>query len=231
MTHPIYDHVVDWENAPKDWFPPKSARSVERWFGKRVRDGKGTITSDSVMLKERWLKEGVQCQVVLPAADEEFIDTDWPIGDPNVVGYFGSVREAEIDLSSFLRLIDLGFQVNIVGPIDGGALAVLGNSKVACLSGVDIGGLPAKMKMWGMIILPYRETSRSASIVPAKLWNCLATRKTVLVGGLMIPAELTQYEVESPVIGYRAFNISQKSENVPSWTDRFKQILTSGDLA
>ena len=82
-----------------------------------------------------------------------------------------------------------------------------------------------------MLILPYASL-REKTLVPAKLWNCLATNRVTLVRGLAIPGAvggevhpLSAQNAEAiKEIGRFAGLAPPRSPHVEGWNERWREI-------
>lgn len=182
--HLAYDNVLDWRTAPAAWFPPRDWRSAEAVLEKQPWQR----MTDSPAVAASYAARGVSCTWVPPAADAPFHDYRWrdPVPGGPIV-YFGMVREQEVDLTLLCRLASQGVEVQTVGPIpEESAARHLAAAGVHCTPTVVSSDLPALVDRSAALILPYA-TARGDTLMPAKLWNCLATNRPLLVRGLQLP--------------------------------------------
>lgn len=226
----IYDHVVDWTSAPKDWFPPRESMTVEKAF---VTELSARVITDSREIASRWKSRGHHAEVVYPAADDEFLQGDFRAEHAGsnarkVLGYFGSCRYQEIDVE-ILRQLSFIVDVELVGPVDEESRLALKDSPVKLRGAHSIADLPPLLRNWDAIVLPYRQTRRSISLTPAKIWNAVVTMKPVILTGLVLDPELrTLVSVVPPTVSsiLQALNAVPSSigRRPPTWGERWRQI-------
>ncbi len=220
----IYDCVVDWRAAPKEWFPPRSARLVERLIAALAQRHCYGVTTDSAATArrfERWRASAIELP---PAVDDVFRDFRWSAGHADRYGYFGSLRSSEVDVDFIDKLARLGHAVDVVGPVDSRASEILASSPVRVLPPQALPDLVTIVDEWSVILLPYKETRRSASLVPAKLWNALSTRKTVLYSGISMPPDLSQYVLDTESHSMSAVRIDD-TVSLPGWLQTLNRML------
>lgn len=202
-----YDNVVDWGHAPSDWFPPNDWRSAEssmrrgRW--REVTDSPLVATSNGASL-------------VLPAADDPFLDFDWspPIAGGPLI-YFGSVRTTEIDIDLLASWARQGIPVEVIGPLDSVATRTrLTSAGVICRPPVASAELPGHLDRSSGLVLPY-DAQRRETLIPAKLWNCLATNRQLLARGLNIPEAARSGFTEIPSGNEDAASLARQTTDRP----------------
>ena len=221
----VYDHVVDWGAAPGDWYPPRFHRWVEHRLARSTRSRSGAvITTDSAVLQDRWTARGVACTTVLPAADDVFLAAQWEGPDAaHTIGYFGGVRPSEISIGIMLRYAASGWDMQVVGPMDDSTRAELIQGGATCHHPVPNAELVGIVGKWDAVLLPYSPSPRLASLVPAKLFNAIATRRPVHVYGLSLPDELLRAcDVATITDG---LVIRYSADSVPTWATRWEEIL------
>lgn len=179
-----YDNVMDWAAAPPSWFPPRGFEAVER----SLTEGRWHHFSDSQRVAARYEAAGTECVWLPPAADRPFAEHQWsepPADGP--VTYFGAVRASELDLDLLRDLSEHGIPVRTVGPIQpADAGADLLRSGVQIQQPIAPADLPSALDSSSALILPYTG-GRAATLVPAKLWNCMASNRLVLFSGISVP--------------------------------------------
>ena len=216
-----YDCVVDWGAAPKEWYPPRLWSAVEKIVCELQSRALFRVCTDSDVLADRFADE---CVLVLPAVDPAFASDPWGSGCPNRVGYFGSVRSAEIDVQKLIDLAGSGFDVVTIGPCDRAARELLRESPVTVLDAVPVAELLRIIDSWEYVVLPYLLTERSRTLVPAKIWNALATRKVLLLSNISLPSDSHEVEVATLVQEMSAVRLNSEA-TLPTWSDRFNQII------
>lgn len=220
----VYDDVMDWRNVPTNWFPPRSIEKTERWIEAEGSIGRLAVVSDSAHSVRNWKLRGVKAGYVQPAADLPFLRHRWTVSQStNRLGYFGSVRREEIDVGLLISLNNSpDTSVTIVGQCEAEVKSLLELNRVRVMDPVPNDALPRVVDGWDAILLPYKIGSRTETLVPAKIWNCLSTGKVVLVAGLRIDETFREYAVSSPIDGFSAYQVS--GGVCPTWDDRFREI-------
>ncbi|HTB50463.1 MAG TPA: hypothetical protein VK701_05750 [Solirubrobacteraceae bacterium] len=226
----VYDEVVDWENAPASWYPPKRHAMAEL-----AMRGRGWVRiTDSSGVAQRNAERCVECVVVPPAADEPFTQHVWapPVPGGPIV-YFGAVRKDEIDVDLLCMLAETGQTVGVIGPVvENSAARRLNAAGVECSGTMPAAQLPAAIDASSALILPYA-SSREATLVPAKLWNCLATNRAILVRGMRLPDGLDRHFVELPEADIQALGTAQAVASsaparrpfVEEWRERWAVVV------
>ena len=232
----VYDCVLDWQNAPAGFYPPAGFREFEQWITELSKQSRAAIISDSVTLAERFGSQGVHCEVVYPAVDPmfRFGAPDSRIsktGGLRTLGYFGSVRYDEIDVELINRLAAT-YTVVIVGSIDTKSSAVLSPS-VEFKPPMDHTNLITEIGSWDAIILPYRKTRRTSTLVPAKLWNTIATRLPVYLSNLNLPIEIgNEFKQIDELLNFTSVDAFARNgdkvrrDGLPDWEQRVKRIVS-----
>lgn len=226
----IYDAVLDWEKVPQTWYPPIGWRAAEQRLG---RSRKVQCTTDSPGMQAVLISRGIHAQVVLPAADEAFRrlqDQQFDV-TPRSVVYFGAVRD-EVNTDVLIALSAAGFTVTVIGTVDSEAQrTLLKRSGIELLPQMGTAELALAVVRHEFVLLPYRG-ERSGSIVPAKLWNCLATGRWVLASGLNLQVEAanlvhTGSDPREVVATARrlATTAPEGRSAPPVWATRWQEIL------
>lgn len=193
----VYDAVLDWETVPRQWFPPRNWRAVEKEFVRLANSlTAGAIASDSPVLLADGRFSGAENRVWLPpAADTEFSSRAWAApgsAAPPVLGFFGTARPSEIDID-YLSALAKRFDVRFIGNADANAVVRMEGAGIQIKAAMPLPDLVHEMDVWTDIILPYKESGRSDTLVPAKIWNCLASRRRVHVRNLSLPEDIHRH--------------------------------------
>ncbi|WP_427870476.1 hypothetical protein [Leucobacter luti] len=216
----LYDRVLDWASVPRSWHPPRDWEDVERQLLSEAR-----LMTDSAEMQEQWQAHGRGSLLLPPAADEEFVEHPWSAPPPDgPVGYFGTVQHDIVDVQLLCESARHG-PVEVVGSVDDDAAAALRAAGVRVRPQVPLAELPAIIDRWSAILLPYRVGARRETLVPAKVWNAIATRRPVFTSGLSLPAELTARTIsfetitngERPVLS-GARSRARTAGGIPTWT-------------
>ena len=152
-------------------------------------------------------------------------------GGLRTLGYFGSVRYDEIDVELINRLAAT-YTVVIVGSIDTKSSAVLSPS-VEFKPPMDHTNLITEIGSWDAIILPYRKTRRTSTLVPAKLWNTIATRLPVYLSNLNLPIEIgNEFKQIDELLNFTSVDAFARNgdkvrrDGLPDWEQRVKRIVS-----
>lgn len=178
----VYDAVLDWSAVPAGWFPPTGWRAAEQRLAARADT---RVTTDSEGMREVLAARGIAATTVHPAADDEFLAGPVPAfaGRARRALYFGSVR-AEVDTGVLTALAGAGVGVDVVGRVeDAAAEAELVAAGIVIRPAVPIAELPALVRGYRIVLLPYRG-ARASTLLPAKYWNCMASGSWVVTSGL-----------------------------------------------
>lgn len=224
----IYDNVIDWSAAPKSWSVPRNWEQVEAEFEMLAAETGGALVSDSANLLERSRSRGVRRGVVEPAADDEFVELPRRLGKIQAAGYFGSVRYEEVDVERMVQIVKSGIAVEVIGPVDSESARVLERGGVVIRGSLPISELLDSVRDWDAIILPYRITERTRTLVPAKIWNCIATGRPVFSAGLRLPEGIAKYVRDLDQLAM-AETEDHKPVVIPRWSDRLVEIVADGD--
>ena len=223
----VYDRVLDWARVPAGWFPPRGWRAVEAALESRAR-----LATDSPVMHREWAARGSAALLVLPAADDEFVRHAWREPPPDgPVGYFGTVQRGIIDLEQVAELAR-SREVEIVGDVDEESRAALLAAGARLRPAVPLAELPPIIERWSAILLPYRVGDRQETLVPAKIWNALATGRPVLTSGLALPDGIARHTVRLDAPGAppaaeavrAAQPVPLDPAAVPSWADAWRRL-------
>lgn len=217
----IYDRVLDWANIPKSWFPPRRWRGIEA----QIEESHYVLT-DSERVRDRLAADNVDALLVEPCVDEEFADHVW--GEPPVdgtIGYFGTILEDVIDVDRMIA-VARNWPVEVIGDVDAVSREKLIAAGVRVLPPVPVSKLPEVVDHWSGIILFYRKDTGRDSLVPAKLWNCIATGRPVLISGLEVPDTALKHVRlfnDDPIS--RQLTLGQSHDAAPmSWDVAWREI-------
>ena len=131
-----------------------------------------------------------------PAVDYErfaVLQDSSPAREVRTVCFFGDVTRDRIDLDVLEAIGGAGFELRIVGGLDGAARRLLK------MPGVDYGGevshaeLPGRLVGVDAFVLPYRVNALTRAISPAKTYECLAAGRPVVAAPLPAMEELGEY--------------------------------------
>lgn len=224
----IYDDVLDWSAAPPNWFAPRGWQSVVEYIADEARRGGFRVWTDSPAVARTWSDRGVVAQVLLPATDEAFRAFPWRSvdGRPVVLGYFGSVDNTKIDVEYLAAAAEI-HEVRVIGEIDLASRRHLEGSRVEILPPTSLENLVREVDEWTDIVLPYRNNERSATLMPAKLLNALASRRRVHIANIDVPLDLREWVHDLPS-DPRRINISSSrvaAARVPTWDQSIEYLI------
>jgi len=227
----VYDAVLDWATVPEGWFPPWGWAAAERRIAALPN---ASVTTDSEGMRDVLAARGISARVVHPAADSEFLGIagQYPYSRrQDRILYFGSVR-AEVDTQWLAHAALAGFAVDVIGSVDEKAAAAdLSRAGITVHSPLTINELPSAVASYKILALPYRG-ARSATILPAKYWNCLASGAWVLTSGLsaeagycgcVIPVTDWNFK-EAETVRQLLTRKPQVTEEPPSWRTRWLEM-------
>ena len=228
---PIYDKVIEWSQAPADWYAPRGWKGVETKVESLASQGAALLVTDSSAVQLEWDKRGLKSLLLLPAADPEFANASWSNKKTcGTIGYFGAVRASEIDVQ-LLKRLSAHFQVEVVGPLDASSRKSLSDSRVRLLPAQNLTELIETIRPWSALVFPYLTTARSPTLVPAKTWNALATGKRLFVSGIGLPVDrphqityFTSFEELVLQIEEGGQDQLLVSEDAPTWSDAWSSI-------
>lgn len=231
-----YDRVLDWQRVPPNWHPPRGWQAVETEL-----EQEADLVTDSVAMQREWADRGRRSLVITPAADDEFVQYAWsaaPATSP--IGYFGTVQEHIVDLPLLCR-VAATHPVEVIGDVDAVSRSQLEAAGVTVRPAVPVGELPPYIDRWSAILLPYRVGDRRDSLVPAKIWNALASGRPVLTSGLTLPPDIAKHTIPvtgesepdghaSPLAESLLLATTSAPMKVPSWSDAWHDLLEFAGL-
>ena len=187
----LYDCSDDYAHFPG---APRDVAATERELLGRA---------DLVSCTSTWLLEKVRAVrpdafLSGPAVDYEHfavLQGAPPLsgGEVRTVCFFGSLSGERIDLRALRAIVEAGFEVRIVGGL--GRV----DRDLLELPGIDYRGevshakLPAALAGVDAFVLPYRVSSLTRGISPAKTYECLATGRPVVAAPLPALEELAGF--------------------------------------
>jgi glycosyltransferase involved in cell wall biosynthesis len=185
----LYDCSDDYEQfrgAPKD------IAQTEREL--LLRADLVSCTSQHLLKKARLLRPDAFLSG--PAVDYDrfaALQDQPPAEEITTVCFFGDATMERIDFEVFEAIADVGFELRIVGGLDGVG------EKLLKVPGVDYRGevshaeLPEALAGVDAFVLPYRVKDLTRAISPAKTYECLAGGRPVVAAPLPAMEELGEY--------------------------------------
>lgn len=171
----IYHCINDWSNdpfTPAHEYEEKLAASVDMvWADSPINISRTSKMSPNVIP----LPHGVDIELFTKARS-----TTKPAHTRPVCAYFGTIREGlDIDL---LRKVSYRYPLRLIGPV---RIKLEGFSKDTEIVGpVPQEQVPLLLRDVDVLLLPYAQSVFNESVMPAKLFECLATGKPAIVSGL-----------------------------------------------
>ena len=223
----VYDAVLDWAAVPRSWYPPIGWRSAERRLARLA----SAVTTDSAGMQAVLRARGIPAEVVHPAADDAFLTSRAITPRPRTAVYFGALR-AEVDTRVLVALVAAGIEVTAIGTVDDPALGrELEEAGVRLEPPQSVDALAASVASFQFVLLPYRG-ERSATLVPAKLWNCLASGRWVIASGLALTVEAPNLvavpgdpqQAVRAVLDRLDAEDPSGPERPPTWSERWERI-------
>jgi hypothetical protein len=217
----IYDRVLDWANVPPSWYPPRRWTEIEAELFSLAKLGALRVTSDSPAMIEDLARNGLQARLILPAVDHSFASHEWRQPPPDGPwGYFGTIREEEID-TDYLVEVATNHGLCVVGDVPTQVADRLRAAGARIHAPMTPDDLVRVIDDWSVVLLPYRPSPRSRTLVPAKTWNAIATRRPVVVRNLDLPHEVSRLMNRSP---HGLHLTLQPTALLPEWNDQWGQL-------
>lgn len=170
----VYDCVDNFSGHPT---PPPDLRDTEDALLARADT---VLTTASTLFAD---KKGRHADVHLihHGAEPAFLGAPRPAGPIRSLCYFGTVWGA-LDYDAVARLAEGGWRVTLAGPVKEPPPPLPPGVHFA--PPVAHAKLPAFLAGFDALLLPYRRSEYNKGVVPAKLYECLATGKPVLASAL-----------------------------------------------
>jgi len=183
----IYDCADDYERFPG---APKNIAQTEREL--LLRADLVSCTSQRLLQRARLLRPDAFLSG--PAVDyDRFAALQAPAGEIKTVCFFGDASGERMDFDAFEAVAAAGFELRLVGGLDGAG------KKLLKMPGVDYRGevtheeLPGTLAGVDAFVLPYRVNDLTRAISPAKTYECLAAGRPVVAAPLPAMEELYEY--------------------------------------
>jgi glycosyltransferase involved in cell wall biosynthesis len=180
----VYDCVV---NFSADRAAHRSIRASER----QLLEMANLVIVDSDFLYKKHSSLRKDIHRIPPGVDVELFrqaDTG-PVGEIRSLCYFGTV-DSHLDFSLLAELARSGLQICVVGPLRVSRDLV---APFQWLPPVRLEELPALIRRFDALIIPYRVDQFTSGVMPAKFFECLATGKPVFVTPLPEFAHWPEY--------------------------------------
>lgn len=170
----LYDCDHNYEDCP--WVP----RAVAASELDLVRRADG-IVCDSQFLCRKWASRHPAVVQIPPAVDERQIAAQRTAPSapaPRVIAYFGTLRN-DIDIA-LLNCLAARFRVLVIGAISQDLATPL-SATVSFIRCVSQTAMFEHLKQAEALVLPYRLNPYTAAVLPAKVFEALATGLPVVV--------------------------------------------------
>jgi len=183
----FYDRVLDWSEVDKSWFPPKNAVINERAIFSELSNVISLTDCEDFakLLRDCYPEHRNLFVPSLPISNLIGVSGN----DSGPVGYFGNLRESEVDIDSLIK-ISFYKKVEIVGLCEPKIRSKLERLNFSFIDVMPSENLVSRISNWSGIVLPYRKTGRTKTFVPDKLWSAAATRLPVYASGISVPTML-----------------------------------------
>ncbi|MBI5597100.1 MAG: oligosaccharide flippase family protein [Elusimicrobia bacterium] len=170
----VYDCVDNFAGHPA---PPEDLAATEAALLERA----DTVLTTSRYLFEAKSRRHPNTHLIHHGTSEAFLGTPRPQGPIRRLCYFGTVWSA-VDFAAVRALAEAGYSVTLAGPVKEPPPPLPGG--VDFVPAMPHERLPAFLAGFDALLLPYAKTEYNKGVVPAKLWECLATGKPVLASAL-----------------------------------------------
>lgn len=166
----IFDYVAYFEGHPQK---PKDYQEIEECILSQT----DMVTTDSTFLynylsvrhdKVYQIHHGVQIDYFL---NEEEVED---ISSYRTICFFGGIDD-RIEWETIRRLQTEGYEITLIGPCK-----IKVPVAINVLPPMNLADLSREIQKYDVFIIPYRMTEYTDGIVPAKIFECLATGKPVL---------------------------------------------------
>jgi hypothetical protein len=170
----VYDCVDNFSGHPS---PPADLADTEAALRARA----DLVLTTSRTLYDAHRPHHPNVHLVHHGASEAFLGEPRPRAPLRRLCYFGTVWGA-LDYAALAALAEAGHAVTLAGPVKEPPPPLPGN--VAFVPPMPHAALPAFLRGFDGLLLPYAATAYNQGVVPAKLYECLATGKPVLAAAL-----------------------------------------------
>lgn len=168
----IYECASNFDAVPG--MPKKRTPRIE----KIVTRESVHITVDSDFLLDKFRDSGKTTQIGPGVNVAQFQELAQSPANPAIesILYFGAVDE-KTDTDMINALAERGYRMTIIGSIKPGTTI---SPKVAVLPPVAHAALPAAIRPYDALLLPYNNSAYAQGVIPAKFYECFATGKPII---------------------------------------------------
>lgn len=179
----VYDCVDNFYGHPT---PPSDLRATED----RLLERADLVLTTARTLHDEKAARHPRVHLIHHGAEPGFLGSPRAKGPVRTACYFGTVWDA-LDYDAVARLAESGVAVTLAGPVKETPPAL--PDGVAFAPTVAHGRLPAYLSRFDALLLPYRRSQYNKGVVPAKLYECLATGLPVLASTLPSLSEYSEH--------------------------------------
>lgn len=170
----VYDCVDNFAGHPT---PPPDLRETEDAL---LELSDTVLTTASTLYDDKARRHG-DVHLLHHGTDPAFLGRPRPKGPVRTLCYFGTIWSA-LDYEAIARLAEAGLRVTLAGPVKEPPPPLPRGVRFA--PALAHGRLPAFLEHFDALLLPYRNSDYNRGVVPAKLYECLATGKPVIAAAL-----------------------------------------------
>ena len=185
----LYDCSDDYEQFPG---APRDIARTEREL--LLRADLVSCTSRHLLKKARRVRPDAFLSG--PAVDYDrfaALQDQPPAEKVETVCFFGDANGERIDFGVLRAIAVAGFDLRIVGGLDGGERELLKMPGVDYRGEVSHAELPGALAGVDAFVLPYRVNALTRAISPAKTYECLAAGRPIVAAPLPAMEELREY--------------------------------------
>lgn len=188
----IYDFVSNFFVHPRR---PKDFLDTHR----KLLEKADLLLTDSEKLAERLAPDYQAVRLLHHGVSHHFFAETAPAPvkrTMKLLCYFGTIDREIIDFHLIRRLAEDGYEVHLIGPVKGEFPER--HPGVRMTPQLAVGELASEIRKAEVLLLPYRKTSFNEGVMPAKIFQCLATGKPVVSVGL---PSLVKLQAEGLIYG------------------------------
>mgnify|MGYP000898517524 CR=1 FL=1 len=172
----FYHCITDWSNdpfAPAYELEAKLAAAVDMvWADSPINIARTSKLSNNVIP----MPHGVDVELFAKARKSSTNQ----VPERPLCAYFGTIRDGlDFDL---LRQVSRRFPLRLIGPVRTSLHGLAPETEI--VGPVSQQRVPGLLHDVDVLLLPYKHTELNKSVMPAKLFECLATGKPAIVSGL-----------------------------------------------
>jgi glycosyltransferase involved in cell wall biosynthesis len=177
----IYDCVTNFDAVPG---VPRDVASTED----ELVDRADAVIVDSTFLLEKQRARRSDVVQIRPGVDFELFHRAYrehgTARPYRRLGFFGALSTLRLDVALIRELADSGYELLLIGDRQGADDTLSRHPNVRIVGPVDQAALPDLLRPLDALLIPYSLTELTQAILPAKIYECLATGKPVLATAL-----------------------------------------------